>query len=190
MDPKRRLKVPHRLEISRRPLVTERTTLEPLDTSYHLKFWRAVDSARDALHPWLPWVPYNDSPAASYRYTQACERDWDNHAAIRFAVRLRHQSELIGVVSLENCSPQHRSLDLGYWLHPLQQGNGLMTEAARCIVGFAFQDMHVHRVRCAAAQENIASQKVIARLGFKREGIARDAEFVAGRWIDPTCDCQ
>jgi ribosomal-protein-serine acetyltransferase len=102
---------------------------------------------------------------------------------VRFAVRLRHHAELIGVVSLENCSQEHRSCDLGYWLHPTQQGNGLMTEAAQCVLGFAFQEMHAHRIRCAAAEDNIASQNVIARLGFKHEGIAREAEFVAGRWV-------
>ncbi len=124
MAPQRRLKIPHRLEVSRRPLVSERLCLEPLDTSYHLKFWRAVDDARSALEPWLPWVPYNNNPAASYRYTHACERDWDNHAAVRFAVRLRHRPDLIGVVSLEGCNLQHRSCDLGLLAPPYRARKG------------------------------------------------------------------
>lgn len=58
-----------------------------------------------------------------------------------------------------------------------------MSEAGQSVLRFAFETMHAHRIRCAAAQENIPSQKVIERLGFKQEGVAREAEFVAGRWV-------
>jgi len=44
--------------------------------------------------------------------------------------------------------------------------------------------MGARRVRCAAATDNYASLRVIARLGFRFEGISRQAEFVGGRWVD------
>ncbi len=59
-----------------------------------------------------------------------------------------------------------------------------MTEAARAAVQFAFERLAVHRMRCAAATDNHASLRVIARLGFRFEGIARQAEFVGSRWLD------
>jgi len=42
----------------------------------------------------------------------------------------------------------------------------------------------VHRVRCAAATDNAPSLRVIARLNFRFEGIARQAEWVGSRWLD------
>jgi ribosomal-protein-serine acetyltransferase len=148
----------------------------------HRKLYQSVEEARSFLEPWLPWVPFNDSPEASLRYAEACELDWDNGAAIRFALRLRNKPELVGVVTLESCVSLHRSCDLGYWLHPKQTGRGLMTEACEAVIDFAFSTMGVHRIRCAAADNNLPSQKVIERLGFQREGIAREAERVCGRW--------
>ena len=59
-----------------------------------------------------------------------------------------------------------------------------MTEAARAVVGWAFSSLHAHRVRVAAATDNRASLAVIGRLGFRFEGIARQAERCHGRWLD------
>jgi|GEM_PF-263793 len=178
-----RLRVPARSEISRRPLITERLILEPIETPAYRKFWTAVEASRASLNRWLPWVPLNDSPDASYRYTQACERDWDNGAALRFFIRERNESPIIGVVSLENCMKQHLSCELGYWLMPEYRGNGLMNEAAGRALCFAFQILGAHRIRCAAGEDNQPSRRVAERLGFLQEGIAREAEFVDGRWV-------
>jgi ribosomal-protein-serine acetyltransferase len=95
---------------------------------------------------------------------------------VRFAVRDRKTSELLGVVGLDSCVHLHRSCELGYWLKLSATGRGLITEAAAMAVEFAFGRMGVHRVRCAAA--------TIARLGFRFEGISRQAEYVASRWLD------
>jgi ribosomal-protein-serine acetyltransferase len=51
-------------------------------------------------------------------------------------------------------------------------------------VDVALHRMSVHRIRCAAATDNYPSLRVIARLGFRFEGIARQAEFVGSRWLD------
>jgi ribosomal-protein-serine acetyltransferase len=59
-----------------------------------------------------------------------------------------------------------------------------MTEAARACMDFAFGRMGVHRIRCAAATDNHPSLRVISRLGFRFEGVARQAEFVGSRWLD------
>ena len=59
-----------------------------------------------------------------------------------------------------------------------------MTESARACVEFALRRMGVHRIRCAAATDNYPSLRVISRVGFRFEGIARQAEFVGSRWLD------
>ncbi len=136
------------------------------------------------LGRWLPWVPYNDSPEASQRYADACAADWDAGRALRFAIWEPESRQLVGVVGLDNCVHLHRNCDLGYWLRREACGRGYMTEAAQQCVSFAFATLGAHRVRCAAATENHASLRVISRLGFSFEGLARQAEFVDSRWVD------
>jgi ribosomal-protein-serine acetyltransferase len=158
--------------------------MPPVEADDGPDLWEAIDSCRRYLEPWLPWVPFNDSPEASQRYAEACVADWDSGRAVRFALRDPATWTLLGVVGLDSCVHLHRSCELGYWLRQSASGRGLMTEAARACVEFAFRRMGVHRVRCAAATDNHPSLRVIARLGFRFEGIARQAEFVADRWLD------
>lgn len=175
---------PVRHALRRAPITTGRVLLAPIDAADGPELWEAVEGSRWHLERWLPWVPFNSSPEASMRYAEACALDWDAGRAARFAVRDRATNELYGVVGLDSCVHLHRSAELGYWLRRESTGRGIMTEAARTCLDFAFQRMGVHRVRCAAATDNAPSLRVIARLGFRFEGIAREAEWVASRWLD------
>lgn len=178
------LSIPSRPAVKKAPVETTRLLLAPIDSSDGADLWQAVDGSRWHLDRWLPWVPFNNTPEASQRYAEACAADWDAGRAVRFAIRDRQTRELLGVVGLDSCVHLHRSCELGYWLKLTATGRGLMTEAAQACVEFAFQRMSVHRVRCAAATDNYASLRVISRLGFRFEGVAREAEFVASRWLD------
>ncbi len=178
------LSIPARAMLRRAPIETARALLTPIDANDGPELWEAVDGSRWHLERWLPWVPYNNTPEASLRYAEACSLDWDSGRAVRFAIRDRAAGTLLGVVGLDACVHLHRSCELGYWLRRDATGRGLMTEAARACIDFAFGRMGVHRMRCAAATDNMPSLRVIGRLGFRFEGIARQAEFVGSRWLD------
>lgn len=183
--PKRRaLSIPSRAALRAEPLRTERIHLTPIDSTDGPELWDVIESSREHLERWLPWVPFNNTPEASRRYANACASDWDAGRAVRFGIRDRDSDALLGVVGLDSCVHLHLSCELGYWLRREAAGNGLMTEAAGACVKFAFARVGVHRIRCAAATGNQGSLGVIGRLEFKPEGIARQAEFVAGRWVD------
>jgi ribosomal-protein-serine acetyltransferase len=176
--------VPPRADLRARPIETDRLTLAPVDPADSEEVWLAVNGSRPLLQKWLPWVPYYTEPASSQRFTEACVADWDHGRALRFAIRERAGRMFVGVVGLESCVHIHRQCDLGYWLRKEGMRRGIMTEAARAAVEFAFRYMGAHRIRVAAATDNHASQRVISRLGFRFEGIARQAEWCDDRWLD------
>jgi ribosomal-protein-serine acetyltransferase len=179
------LAVPTRAEMRVRPVETPRLLLAPVDTNDAQDLWSAVDASRSHLEKWLPWVPFNTDADASYRYAEASAADWDHARAVRFTIRERgHGRKLVGVVGLESLAHLHESAELGYWLRVDQVGRGYMTEAAGAIVSWAFSRLNAHRVRVAAATDNHASLSVIRRLGFRFEGIARQAERCQNRWLD------
>ncbi len=182
--PPHMLAIPSRATVRRQPVESQRLLLLPIEPVDGPELWDAVDGSRWHLERWLPWVPFSNTPEASQRYAEACASDWDAGRAVRFAIRDRQTRGLLGVVGLDSCIHLHRSCELGYWLRREATGRGLMTEAARACVEFAFQRMGVHRIRCAAATDNHPSLRVISRLGFRFEGIARQAEFVGSRWLD------
>jgi ribosomal-protein-serine acetyltransferase len=178
------LHIPPRAELRANPLQAERVVLLPVDGADAAEIWDAVESSRDWLQPWLPWVPYQQNPEAAVRFAQASVADWDQGRATRFLIRQRADGRMVGVVGLESCVPMHRACELGYWLRRDAARRGLMTESARACVNFGFRQMKAHRIRVAAATTNHASLRVIARLGFQFEGTARQAEWCDGRWLD------
>lgn len=173
-----------REDLVARPLLTERLLLLPIDPTDGQDLWFAVNGSRETLKRYLPWVHFHNDITASMRFTEACALDWDQGRAFRFVVRDREHHRMLGVVGLESVIHMHRSCELGYWLTDAASGKGYMTEAAAGALDFAFSRVGAHRVRIAAATDNHRSLAVIARLGFRFEGIAREAEHCDGRWLD------
>lgn len=178
------LAVPPRSEVRFRPVETKRLQLYPLDATDTRELWSAVESSRPHLEPWLPWVPFNTDLDSSGRYAEASAADWDAARATRFTIRDRASHRFLGVIGLESFAHLHESVELGYWLRIDSWGKGLMTEAGKGVLDWAFSSVNAHRVRVAAATDNHPSLHVIQRLGFRFEGIARQAERVNGRWLD------
>ncbi len=78
-----------------------------------------------------------------------------------------------------------RATEIGYWLGEKATGRGLMTRAARAMLGFAFAEVNVNRVGLLAEVGNQRSRAVAERLGFTFEGIRRQAWVSsAGAFVD------
>lgn len=78
---------------------------------------------------------------------------------------------------------------LGYALDERMNGHGLMTEALRLVLDFAFGEFHLHRVMANHAVTNERSARVLRRLGFLVEGYAREYLLIQGRWVDHYMTC-
>jgi aminoglycoside 6'-N-acetyltransferase len=79
------------------------------------------------------------------------------------------------------------SLSLGEmsWVFdPEASGHGWATEAARAVLGLAFDHYGMHRVRARMDARNTASARLCERLGFRREGLLRKDWYISGEWTD------
>jgi len=99
-----------------------------------------------------------------------------------FAVVLKSSSELIGDCSLFLASAEHRQGEIGFLFHPEHQGHGYATEAARLLLRFAFEDVGLHRVIGRLEARNLRSERVLERLGMRKEAHFVENEFVKGEW--------
>lgn len=79
---------------------------------------------------------------------------------------------------------RHAAGELGYAMRKDRWHGGLTTEAARLMLDFAYSGLELHRVQAACGPENIASQALLEKLGFVREGQIRDHVFTNGAWRD------
>lgn len=102
----------------------------------------------------------------------------------QFAIDRRTDGRLIGSCGLRLNEPGSRIGDIGYELDPAYWGQGFATEVAAEILRFGFEELHLHRVWAWCLAENVASARVLERLGFRPEGRQREHELVKGRWHD------
>jgi ribosomal-protein-alanine N-acetyltransferase len=77
-----------------------------------------------------------------------------------------------------------QSCILGYQVDAAYEGQGLMFEALTAAIGYMFDVKRVHRIQANHLPENARSAALLARLGFVREGLAKDYLFIAGSWRD------
>jgi len=92
--------------------------------------------------------------------------------------------DILGTVSLFDIDGSAGHAEIAYWLTPEAHGQGIMTEAARLLVRYAFEELRLHRVRGRALATNEGSKRVLQKCGMEREAVAREAENVNGEYVD------
>jgi RimJ/RimL family protein N-acetyltransferase len=95
-------------------------------------------------------------------------------------VVLDESGSFVGGGGLRNLRWEEGIGDVAYWLRPDARGRGLATRAARLLASWAF-DLGLQRVQALTAPENVASQRVLERAGFTREGVVRSQPWRDGR---------
>ena len=77
-----------------------------------------------------------------------------------------------------------KQLEIGYTLVPSERGKGYGTEALEIMVDYLFLSKDAMRIQAQTDQRNVASQKVLEKVGFKKEGTLRKNFFMRGEWTD------
>jgi RimJ/RimL family protein N-acetyltransferase len=76
------------------------------------------------------------------------------------------------------------AITIGYAINPSEQGKGYGTEALHLMVDYLFLAKDIHRVQANTDPENKVSQRILEKVGFKKEGVSRRSSFVRGQWRD------
>jgi len=103
---------------------------------------------------------------------------------LTLAVVLRAEGTVIGDVHLQWLSEQHRQGEVGFVFNPKFQGHGYAAEAAREMLRLGFAQLGLHRIvgRCDAL--NVASARLMERLGMRREAHFIENEIFKGAFGD------
>jgi ribosomal-protein-alanine N-acetyltransferase len=80
--------------------------------------------------------------------------------------------------------PSGSHFEIGYRLVPQERNKGHCTEAVKIIVDYLFLAKNIVRIQAKTNPENVASQRVLEKAGFQREGLIRKDVFIRGVWRD------
>jgi ribosomal-protein-serine acetyltransferase len=175
------------IEQERTPRMRERialaggTELRVLQESDVDELHALIEANREHLARWLPWAAEqtleDTTRFVSWSLAQAREGDG-------FQAAIVQDARIAGVIGFHGIDRQHGSTSIGYWLAQSAQGHGTMTAALRAMVDEALVAWGLHRVEIRASVENERSRALIERLGFRFEGVAREAFRVGGVFCD------
>jgi ribosomal-protein-alanine N-acetyltransferase len=125
--------------------------------------------------------PYPDGLAEEWISSHPSK--YEHEEAVTFAVTLKNNHNLIGVVGLGMNKRFHRA-ELGYWITKHFWNQGYATEAARAVVRFGFSELALHKIEANHFVRNPSSGRVMIKIGFKKEGILREHIFKWDRFED------
>ena len=141
-----------------------------------------VDANRPHLREWLPWVDHERSRKESLAFVQLTFEQFQRNESLTTGVVYHH--ELVGVIGYHRIDWLNRATMMGYWLAEAFQGKGIITRAAARMTDHALITLGLHRLEIRCAIGNTRSCAIPRRLGFRWEGIARQAEWLYDHFVD------
>lgn len=104
--------------------------------------------------------------------------------AINWAMTLKNDSKLIGIIGFFRIAKEHYRAEVGYMLHPDYRGKGIMQEALVKVLDYGFKSLQFHYIEAVVDPRNVPSAKLLERNRFTKAGHFKEREFFNGKFID------
>jgi len=164
--------------------ISDTITLRLLQAHHAKILFDLVDSNRDHLRDWLPWLDKTLSEKDSAGFISGMLSTFASTGA--FVCGIWHRERLCGVVGYNRIDLENRIGYIGYWLSKDAEGKGIMTDCCRAVVRHGFEEYGLNRIVITVATNNIKSQAIPDRLGFSKERILHNAEWLYDHYVDHT----
>lgn len=137
--------------------------------------------ANESLDLHQPWI---SPPLSSHMFKLYLRRTLrDDHEGL--VICRRDNDEIVGVINVNNIvRGSFLSASLGYYVGQRHHGAGFMTEALKQTIGFAFDELGLHRIEANIQPSNARSRNLVKRCGFELEGISKAFLYINGEWRD------
>ncbi|MBD1372554.1 GNAT family N-acetyltransferase [Hazenella sp. IB182357] len=141
---------------------------------------------RTFMKPYEPVRPdeYYTRDGQKKRLVEA-EEQWEKDEKYSFGIFLDDRQLLIGNINLSNIARgAFQNCTIGYSLDQAYNRKGFMTTAVKKVAQLAFRELHLHRIEAAVKLDNIASCRVLEKVGFSFIGISHYHLQINGVWQD------
>ncbi|MDR1056083.1 MAG: TIGR02757 family protein [Prevotellaceae bacterium] len=162
--------------------VNDEIELRELSTEHVLPIFTTIDSQREYLREWLPFVDYTKSPADTEQFVNSvmkkAELDGELSAAIFY------NEEFAGLIGFKDTDMLNKCTEIGYWLSYNFQHKGIITTCCKKLIDDAFTKLGINRIQIKVAKNNRKSIRIPERLGFTYEGTEREGELLVSGFTD------
>ena len=140
---------------------------------------------REDVCRYLPWeaMDVDQARAKLEQRVRQTRIETDGDPLVLAAVDTA-SGRIVGEFMLRLISSQSRQGEIGWSIHPDAQGRGLATEGGAEMLRLGFDGSGLHRIVAGSDPRNVASIRVMERLGMHREALFTESEFRKGEWAD------
>ncbi|MBB5634863.1 ribosomal-protein-alanine N-acetyltransferase [Pedobacter cryoconitis] len=103
---------------------------------------------------------------------------------INWGISFKDDPKLLGTICLIRMQPENFRSETGYLLHPDYHGQGIINEALGTVIDYAFNVLKFHSLEAVIDPDNHASEKVLIKRKFVKEGHFKENGFFEGRFLD------
>jgi RimJ/RimL family protein N-acetyltransferase len=139
----------------------------------------AVQVSLPELKRFLPWAHNPESVSVDFQRARLAtlREQWEAKTGFCYNMLAEipgHGLVVVGIIALhQRRSPNPKAVEIGYWTRSGMSGQGICTRATQAIVLVALEELALERVQILSDKTNVASLRVIEKVGFKREGLLR-----------------
>lgn len=159
-----------------------RVVLKSIELEEAEALFNLIDSSREHLTKWLPWVDYVRSVDDERHIVEQWIYEMQMRAAIHLGII--KDGEMSGIISTHQIDWLNQRTSIGYWIAKNRTRNHLATEATAVLMAYLFDNLKLHRIYIQAATDNEPSNRVIRKLGFKLEGVLKENERIREVFLD------
>ncbi|MUG43579.1 GNAT family N-acetyltransferase [Paenibacillus woosongensis] len=120
----------------------------------------------------------------SQAYVDSVLRKYNNKEAYHWGIIARESGKLIGRTGFISFDVAHDRTEIGFVISKKYWGQGIVVEATREILCYAFDTIGINRVEGRCNHDNVGSRRVMEKLGMKFEGILRKQLKIKGNYTD------
>lgn len=166
-------------------LETERLVLRSLNISDTELLYDFLTRNAEFFKPWSPKYEQDYFDIEHHR-NRLLKIETETETQIKFGFFIKDDlKKLIGTVSFSNIiKGPFLSCFLGYRTDEKANGKGYTTEAIKRGIEYVFSELKLHRIEANIMPSNIASVRVIEKLGFVMEGLSHNYLKINGKWED------
>ena len=146
------------------------------------ELFSVVDSNREYLREWLPWLDATNRIEDETAFISNCLEEYEKREGVFYTIRLN--GNIIGTISLNWIDWGNKGAGVGYWLSENQTGNGYVTKSCIRLMEHCFDDLNLHRFVLEAAIDNIPSCEIAERIGMRLEGVTKYREWLYDHYVD------
>jgi len=129
------------------------------------------------------WSTHTSIEDTKY-FLQSLTKMYKRRELVDWGIVHKAEKKFIGTCGFVEWSMTHSRAEIGYALSRRYWGEGYMSEAVNAIIEFGFREMLLNRIIGRCEVNNIASARVMEKVGMQLEGILRQQLFVKGRYWD------